>query len=293
VWAKAVTYCQQAGARAHDRAAFREAVATFEQALQALGQLTDDSATRVQAIDLRIALGDALAQLGEFGRYRALLGAAETLAKTLDDRARLAWVLTRAVDVLRIMGDHDGASTAGRQALELAAALGHSALQVQASLQLGRTYNAIGDFGRAAELLRWSVEAADREVGTCRTDLLIRSQAWLALTLGALGAVAEGRRHGEEALRLATLAGRGAAPIAAHASLGLLYLAQGDLEHALQVLEQGLALCRASGNRAWLRWILAGLGYAAALRGCLAEGRALLEEAISEGLRTGVTIGQA
>ena len=35
VWDKAVTYCQQAGARAFDRAAFREAVASFEQALQA------------------------------------------------------------------------------------------------------------------------------------------------------------------------------------------------------------------------------------------------------------------
>ena len=34
VWDKAVTYCQQAGARAMDRAAFREAVASFEQALR-------------------------------------------------------------------------------------------------------------------------------------------------------------------------------------------------------------------------------------------------------------------
>src|SRR5207244_9968316 len=73
----------------------------------------------------------------------------------------------------------------------------------------------------------------------------------------------------------------------------LLYLAQGDLEHAIRVLERGLALCRASGERAWLRWILAGLGYAYALRGRLAEGRALLEEGISEGIRTGAPMGQA
>src|SRR5262249_3037771 len=42
VWAKAVTYCQQAGARAYDRAAFREALAAFEQALQALAHLPED-----------------------------------------------------------------------------------------------------------------------------------------------------------------------------------------------------------------------------------------------------------
>src|SRR5207244_528312 len=145
-------------------------------------------------------------------------------------------------------------------ALALATKFGESALQMQASHRLGQVYYAIGDFGRAAELLRRNVEAADRGSGTPSADLRIQSQAWLARTLSALGAFAEGRRHGEEALHLATLAGRGDAPIAAHGCLGLLYLAQGDLEPAIQVLEQGLALCRASGTRGWLRVIPAGLG---------------------------------
>jgi tetratricopeptide (TPR) repeat protein len=122
----------------------------------------------------------------------------------------------------------------------------------------------------------------------------IQSQAWLARTLGTLGAFVEGRRHGEEALHLATLAGRGATPIIAHAYLGELSLAQGDLEHAIRVLEQGLALCRASGYRSGaLRVIVAGLGSASALQGRLAEGRALLEEGISEGIRTGGLRGLA
>ena len=293
VWDKAVTYCQQAGARAYDRAAFREAVAAFEQALQALAHLPEDGDTRVLAIELRLALGGPLSALGEHGRRLALLGEAEALARALDDRARLGRVLARMAHVLRITGDHDGAMAAGQQALELAAALGDSALQVQASHNLGQVYYAIGDFGRAAELLRRNVEAADRESGTPSTDVRIQSQAWLARTLSALGAFAEGRRHGEEALRLATLEGRGDTPIVAHGCLGHLYLAQGDLEHAIRVFDQGLALCRASGNRNWLRAIAAGLGYASALQGRLAEGRALLEEAISEGIRTGALQGHA
>ena len=293
VWDKAVTYCQQAGARAYDRAAFREAVASFEQALQALAHLPEHGDTRGLAIDLRLALGRPLRALGEYGRRLALLGEAEALARALDDRARLGRVLARMAHVLRMTGDHDGAIAAGQQALELAAALGDSALQVQASYHLGQVYYAIGDFGRAAELLRRNVEAADRESGTPSTDVRIRSRAWLARTLSALGAFAEGRRHGEEALRLATLEGRGDTPIIAHGCLGDLYLAQGDLEHAIRVLEQGLALCRASGNRNWLRAIAAGLGYAYALQGRLAEGRALLEEAISEGIRTGALQGHA
>src|SRR3989442_5527179 len=63
VWDKAVTYCQQAGARAFDRAAFREAVASFEQALQALAHLPKDGDTRGLAIEIRLALAGALQPL--------------------------------------------------------------------------------------------------------------------------------------------------------------------------------------------------------------------------------------
>jgi tetratricopeptide (TPR) repeat protein len=123
--------------------------------------------------------------------------------------------------------------------------------------------------------------------------LLIESRAWLARTLSALGAFAEGQRHGEEALRLAIMGGRRDAPIIAHAWLGHLYFVKGDLEPAIRVLEQGLALCRASGNRTMLRWIAATLGSAYALQGSLVEGCTLLEEAISESIRTGGLRGLA
>src|SRR4030095_4097983 len=115
----------------------------------------------------------------------------------------------------------------------------------------------------------------------------IGARTWLALTLSALGAFAEGESHGEEALRLAMLTGRGDTLIMAHTRLGHLYLVKGDLEHAIRVLEQGLTLCRAFSNQD--RWLAlpAGLGYAYALQGRLAEGGALLEETIREQIRMG------
>ena len=310
VWDKAVPYCQQAGARANDCAAFREAVAYFEQALQALAHLPEHGAirvpphailvdrytlahlpghgtTRVLAIDFRIALGGPLVAMGEHRRRLALLGEAEVLARALDDRARLGRVLAGMTSSLWQTGDSNGAIAVGWQALDLAVEIGDSALQVQASHYLGEVYCAIRNFGQAAELLRRNVEAVDRGSGTPSTDWRLRSQAWLARAMSALGAFAEGRRHGEEALRLATLEGRGNTPITAHGCLGDLYLAQGDLEHAIQVYDQGLALCRASGNWNWLPPIRMGLGYAYALQGRLTEGRALMEEAISENIRTG------
>jgi tetratricopeptide (TPR) repeat protein len=102
-----------------------------------------------------------------------------------------------------------------------------------------------------------------------------------------MGAFTEGRRHAEEALRLATLEGRGATPMIVHAFSSRLYLEQGDWAHTIRVCDQGLALSRASGNRNMLPIIVAGLGYAAALQGRLADGCALLEEAVREGISTG------
>ncbi len=287
VWDKAVTYCQQAGNRASNRAAFREAVASFEQALQALAYLSEPSDTCVLAIDLRLALGEALTPLGAYGRCLALLGEAEALARGLDDRARLGRVLSWMALVRWITGDPDGAMAASRQALDLAVAFGDRALQVEATHRLGLAYSTIGDFGRAAKLFRRNVEAADGPSGTPSINVRLLSQAYLARTLGVLGGFAEGRLHGEEALRLATLEGRGATPILVHGFLSQLYLDQGDLEQTIRVCDQGLVLSRASGNRNMLPIFVAGLGYASALQGRHVEGCALLEEAISEGISTG------
>jgi tetratricopeptide (TPR) repeat protein len=287
VWNKAVTYCQQVGARAFDHVAYREAVASFEQALQAAAHLPELGNTRGLAIELRLALEGPLNALGEYGRCLALLGEAETLARALDDRVQLGRVLARMAHGLRQTRDLDGALAAGQQALALAVELGESALQAQASIHLGQVYYAIGDFAQAAELLLRSVAAADRGADTISLRLRITSRAWLARPLGARGAFADGRHYGEEALRLATLEARGHTPIAAYACLGELYLTQGDLERAIQLLDQALDLCHTSGNRDWLRLIMAGLGFASALKGRLSEGRALLEEVFGEGIRMG------
>ena len=74
----------------------------------------------------------------------------------------------------------------------------------------------------------------------------------LALTLSALGDFAEGRCHGEEALRLAALAGRATDRPWSTAAWGPC-TSQGDLAHAIRVFEQGLTLCRASRSRMALR----------------------------------------
>jgi class 3 adenylate cyclase/tetratricopeptide (TPR) repeat protein len=287
VWDKAVTYGQQAGARGSGRAAFRAAAMCYEQALDALGHLPETPDTWRRAIDLRLDLTDsALHQLGEYGRELARLREAEALARACDDRARLARALAQLANVFRRTADYAGALAAGQQALVLATERGDLALEATASYSLGQIYEAIGDYGRAAELFRQTVEA--RDSSTRRPDGQIHALAWLARALSELGEFSEGRRYGEEALRLATVEGHGSEPMFARRSLGHLYLVQGDLAAAIRLLDQSLTLCRTAELWNLLSALMGDLGYAMALMGRLAEGRALLEGALRENLRLGI-----
>ena len=68
VWDKALAYCQQAGEKALERSAHREAVRRYEQALEALQQLPQTPAASATAIDLHLAMRTALIPLGESAR---------------------------------------------------------------------------------------------------------------------------------------------------------------------------------------------------------------------------------
>jgi class 3 adenylate cyclase/DNA-binding winged helix-turn-helix (wHTH) protein/tetratricopeptide (TPR) repeat protein len=293
VWEKAVAYCHQAGDRVQRRGAFLEAITYYEQALDALGHLSEHPDTEVLAIELHHRLGATLSLVGEHQRSLALLGEAEARARHLDDRALLGKALSRMVTVRIIVGDIDGAMAACQEALELAATIGDPALHVHASYRLGQGYASIGDYRQAAQMLRGNVAVLTRSMPRDMRVLCIKSQAWLAEVLGLLGEFVEARRHGEEALRfvMGDEQWRGDAPIAVRARLGWLYLAQGDLEAAIRVFEESLALCRASGREATLGGIAGGLGEAYALTGPVGEGLALLEEARRDDLHTGALGG--
>ena len=124
VWDKAVTYGRQAGARAADRAAFRQAATDFEQALAALGHLPDTPDTRGLAIELRLSLAGrhALLVLGEYEKGLTLLREAEALARAHDDQARLPRVLAWVSYMLRWRAEFAGALAAAQEALALATA---------------------------------------------------------------------------------------------------------------------------------------------------------------------------
>ena len=88
-WDKALPYLRQAGAKAFARSANREAVGYFEQALTALTHLPETRETLEQAVDVRLALRNALFPLGDLEIGLGHLRDAERLARQLGDQRRL------------------------------------------------------------------------------------------------------------------------------------------------------------------------------------------------------------
>jgi class 3 adenylate cyclase/tetratricopeptide (TPR) repeat protein len=158
-WEKAVTYFQQAGAKAMARSAHREAVTCFEQALAALAHLPETRARLEQAIDLRFELRFALSPLGEWDRALDHVREAEPLAERLGDPRRLGWTLANMGAPLSVQGHHDRAAEVGERALMIAKASEDVGLQLEAMFNLAFTYGSLGVYRRAVSLLQGVVTA--------------------------------------------------------------------------------------------------------------------------------------
>jgi tetratricopeptide (TPR) repeat protein len=194
VWGKAVTYLRQAGDRAMMRSAFREAMACWEQALTALPHLDEQQDTRVQAIDLCLALENALLMLGNPGGRRiAYLREAETLAEALGDQRRLGQICDAMSHHCYRLGDHDNAIAYAQRTLTVAS--GDAFLQARAYSHLGTYYCSLGDYRRAIDVLRQSIAILEGELRYARTGTnvpSVRTRCWLASCLAELGEFAEG-----------------------------------------------------------------------------------------------------
>ncbi len=297
VWAKAVAYLRQAGAKATTRSAHREAVACFEQALGALPHLPEDRDRLEQAVDLRLELRHVLLPLGELGRVSDYLHEAETLAQTLDDQRRLGRVSTYMANYFWVAGDPERATIAGQRALEIAEALGDFALRIVVNVHLGVAYHSLGDYRRALECFGRNVATLQGELVGERFGLpnipSVTSRGWLVLCLAELGEFAEAIAPGEEAVRIAEAIDHPYSLGVAYRDIGSLYRSKGEFHNAIPLLERGLGVCQAWRILLLFPWIASLLGHAYALAGRVAEALPLLEQAAERGASMGFVAEQS
>src|SRR4029434_7320685 len=122
LWEKAVDYLHQAGKKAAARSATREAVATFEQALEAIRHLPESRQTSEKAISIRVDLGPLLiATLGyAVPEVEENYSRARELCEQLDATQQLfpvLWALARVHDV---RGELNRGREVGEQLLQIA-----------------------------------------------------------------------------------------------------------------------------------------------------------------------------
>jgi class 3 adenylate cyclase/tetratricopeptide (TPR) repeat protein len=291
VWDKALPYCRQAGEKTMARAAYREAVGYFEQALRALQHLPEGRDTIEQAIDLRLDMRNALLALSDLRAMFDCLHEAETLAKAIDDHRRLGRVSLYMTEYFRMVGDSDRAIASGQQALALAESVSDFSTQVVTHSFLGLVYYTRGDYRRAIEVLRKVVISVEGDLTREHFGLMgfpsVLSRTWLAWCLAEVGAFREAIAYGEEGFRIAEAANDPFSLVNANTGIGWVYLHQGALSQAIALLARGLALCQTWNILSWLHTAAGNLGYAYALFGRVTEALPLLEQAASMGSRGG------
>ena len=290
VWDRAVRYSRQAGAKAQQRSAHREAVAWLEQALVALGHLPAEADTRAQAIDLRLELRGSLYSIGELEKMHGRLREAETLADQLGDARRRGWVSMHLGEYSRQIGHFREASALIQRAREIAGTIDDMPLRLASDQYLGMAFHALGDYRRAAEHERRAAEFPRDEPAPggfgptqagSPAGFRVVSLGWLARCLAEIGEFDEGIEVGREAVRLAEEIDRPYTLVSACWGLGYLHGVRGDLDAATLLLDRALTAARGAGLTRLLPQVMRALGSAYALMGRVADGTVLLEGAVA------------
>ena len=290
MWPKAVHYLAQAGARALDRSAHREAEPYFEQALTALAQLPETRETRERAIDLRLGLRSSLVPQGEIEAVRKHLADAEQLASALGDQLRLARVSIATGHHCLVTGNAEEARRWGKRAFDISRSVNDMPLQVAVNLYYGAACLGAGEFEQAQVHLAKTVQMLEGDLLRERFGLhglpAAIARSYLAWLRAERGEFAEAVACGKEGVDIADAAHHAYTQSYASWGLAMPHIARGDLVEAARVLERADSLCR-EGNLPLISALVSGaLGVVRARSGREAEGVALLQEAVASHERT-------
>jgi class 3 adenylate cyclase/tetratricopeptide (TPR) repeat protein len=297
LWDKAQTYLCQAGDKAAEFSAYQAAGAFFESALQALTHLPQDHGRIRQGIDIRLKLRPVLAATADFDRLERCLADAETMANSIEDRRRLAAIDVAQAFVHNGRGQLDASIERGVRARNAAREIGDFGLEVSATFYLGQAYMWRGDFRRSVAVLEDNMAWIDgplrqRRIGTTGTGSVL----WLGMlgaSHGRLGNFATATDTAKKACLIADEVRRPADIALAYWWAGFISEHRGDVPMALQYLEHGFNVCRASQINYLLPILSTSLGYTYALAGRTEQGIPLLERALAFNRGAKFTYGEA
>jgi len=232
----------------------------------------------------------------------ARLREADDLACKLDDPRRIAWVSIYMGEHWRQTGEFTRAIASIERALGQGETVGDPAVRLAAHQYLGLACYAVGDYRRAAALMRTVAQlppddpvAAQFRPTQAGSPAGFRavSLGWLARCLADIGDFDEGLAHGAEAIRIAEGIDHPYSLASACWGLGYLHAAQGDFGNAVLVLQRALTTAREASVTRLLPQVMRALGLAYALSRRPGEGIPLLEDALRIVEAIGLVVGHS
>ncbi len=286
IWDKAFDYLQQAGRKAMDCAAIREAVAQFEYALYAATHLPETPESLEQAIDLRFDLRNALWSIAAFEDILENLKEAEALAQKLNDQRRAGWVSVFMSAGLWQLGRTDEALGAASNALEVNKGVQDLPLEVGANFYLGCATVTSGNCRQAEIYFQKIADSLTGDLSRDRCGLpfvpAVISRSWLVWALAERGEFVKGLSHGDVALEIAMEVGHPFNLAHIYYDLGYFYQVKGDIPAAVDALDNAMNYVREWSLTYLSPFIMGFLGHSYALAGRVEEGTALLQQAVSD-----------
>jgi class 3 adenylate cyclase/tetratricopeptide (TPR) repeat protein len=286
LWEKAVTYLQQAGAKALARSAYREAVTCFEQALTALHPLPDTRQKVERAIDLRLDLRQSLFPLGELATVWRYLEEAEGLARTLDDPRRLGWVSAYMSGHHLHTGSHvTEVRTCAQRVEAIAVRLDDVPLHIAAQYYLAAVSYLSGDYRGTEHVCRNLMQLLHDQQTHERFGLAVfpavMSRVYLACALAERGLFDEGNAHGQEAIRIAEALDHPFSVVVGCLDVAYLKSVRGELSQAARLLERAVAQGREWNITGHMPIAMGSLGHVYAWSGRIGEGVSYLQQALT------------
>ncbi|MBV8408733.1 MAG: AAA family ATPase [Alphaproteobacteria bacterium] len=259
VWDKAVTYSEQAGDRAVARSAPTDAIASYEQGLQALHRLGANPEHAAHEIVLRLKLRDALFVLGRHDELEQHVRTAAELATHGEASPQLGWALLQLGSVHWVRGEYSQALAAFDRAEPLLRQSGDPTLLALLEYRRGIIFVMTGHMREAAEATARAVAFFDSEDGYRAfhfggSPFVFASSfmAWALAELGETERAFEAGRRGFDVARALDQSYSISVSVFGYATA---LMRRGDLALAAEILEIGLEQMALHGVLAADHWI--------------------------------------
>ena len=283
-WPRAYKYNREAGLKPQSLSAYIETLNYLEAALEALKRLPRSRTHFEQEIDLRYNMRSALFPLGRHEDWADHVRKAELLAREINDNSRLAKCYNYLASHHWIHGRNKEAIKLSEEGLRLAESAGNFSTEVAAKFHLGIPLLYTGEFERQVVLHREVAELLSGPSVLERHGLSsvpsVTTRGMLTWGLSELGEFKEAEMWALQGSELAGQVKNAFSTAFMETTSGLTYLRKGELDTALNYLQNADKLVRDADIQSIFSFVTCSLGYTYLLSGRPDDALPILQAAV-------------